>query len=125
MKLFAICLTLAVPILFGPGCSSSDDDGDAGGASSGVQLRDLAQLGMAYLNYQDVYAKGPAGWQELLEFCNDEQGTAAAIKRVQAAGYNVKWGVSLRDVPGGASTFVLAESPKGGPKLMLDGTIAK
>ena len=83
----------------------------------------LGEVGRMYHNYHDVHAVGPASWEELSTMAGDDQAKLDAIQTVKDKGYDLKWGVKLRDVTGGLSNTVLGESPQGGPKLMFDQSI--
>ena len=64
-----------------------------------IAADDLSVLGLAWHNFHDVENKGPAGWDECIEYwkkCGEE---VDALVRLQKLGYKVVWGVNLRDVP--------------------------
>ncbi len=116
-----VCAAVALPIGL-CGCGKSMK-GPAGAAAGATDIRkDLSTLGRAYGNYIDANAKGPADWQSLIDASPKE---ADVLKRARDAGVTVKWNLTYRKATAGASNTVLAESPNGGPKLMLDGGVAK
>jgi hypothetical protein len=84
---------------------------------------DLKAVGLAYHHYIDYNRQGPPGWDEFLAFADEENLNVGAIQRVRDAGYQLKWNVSFVDAAEGTMNFVLADSPAGGPTLMLDGSV--
>ena len=99
------------------------DSTDSHGAGSGDPKEDLRHLRTAYSNYHDAHGQGPADWNSLIEAAGQDSEAVAAIQRLKDQGYQVKWGVRTSDATNGIGNFVLAESPQGEPKLMLDGSI--
>lgn len=83
----------------------------------------LGEVGRMYHNYQDVHTDGPANWEELATMAGDDQAKLDAIQTVKDKGYDLKWGVKLRDLTDGATNTVMGQSPQGGPQLMFDGSI--
>jgi len=84
---------------------------------------DLKVLYFAYVNHIDSHGKGPASWDELLQFSSKSGEDTQSLVRVRDAGYQVKWGVKMSDATEGTAEFVLAQPSGSGPKLMLDGAI--
>jgi len=95
------------------------------GCGSGViKLRnDLKQTGVIWHGYHDENKKGPANWDELIAYAKKTNQPADSIQRVRDAKYDLKWDVKLSELKGASSETVLAESPGGGPKLMMDGSV--
>ena len=130
----AASFSLAIALAGVAGCESGGSNsgaapagGSASSASSDLRS-DVGELGAAYLDYHDVNAAGPPDWETLLAFAGERSRKTDAIQRVRDAGYQVQWGVKISDVGatgGSVFTFVLAESPQGGPKLMLDGSVSR
>lgn len=83
----------------------------------------LSRVGQMYHNYHDVHAIGPANWEELKSVAGGDQAHLDAIQTVRDNGYDLKWGVRLRDVTGGASNTVMGQSSQASPQLMFDGTV--
>jgi hypothetical protein len=132
---FLTCMPLAVAMMGIAGCepgATQSGPAAAGGGSASSRAvdpkNDLWQFGVAYLDYHDVHGEGPPDWDTLLAFAAERNHKSDAIQRVRDAGYQVKWGVKIREVAATGTSileYVIAESPQGGPKLMLDGSIGQ
>jgi hypothetical protein len=116
---FAVAVSVSAALI---GCSGKTGAGTKGAGASGSDIKkDLSTLGRAYSDYIDAHRKGPADWQTLIDASPKH---ADALQRLRDGGVTVKWGVRFRDATQGSMNFVLAEKP-GGPKLMLDGSVAE
>lgn len=121
-------LLLFVVLIVTAGCGGdSTTDTDKKGdnpdspASAKFNVSDLKAVGIAFHNHHDRHGKGPDSWEGLLETAGADE--KAAIESVRKAGYQMKWGVSIRDAVEGTTNFVLAESPNHPQKLYLDGSV--
>lgn len=89
-------------------------------------LNSLKMLGMTFHNYHDTYRKGPASWDELITYA-DQQGSGPIVKDLRDRGFVMTaWDISFKDITGGISNFVLLYEPtattSGGIVLLLDGS---
>lgn len=120
----SVCaLALFVVAGCGDGGDGQNDAARPAGPDAGSSIvNDLAVLGLVYHDYHDAHRQGPPGWDEAIRFAAEHSRNPAALERVRAAGYQVKWGKRLRDVTAGTANTVLAESGSG-PRLMFDGSV--
>ena len=127
---FRSCNGLLASLLLGAllGCGAKDvveqAVNQAQDAAATDQTRDqLKVLGIAYHNHHDAQNRGPADWDEAIASASDP----AAVQALRDKGYQVAWGLRLRDVTVGTSNFVLAYKPEdlnaGGYVLMMDGAV--
>ena len=86
-------------------------------------MQALNKAGQAYTNHIDEKGKGPAGWDEFVEYATSRDLDVEVVELIRSKGYTFKWGVGYRDASNGVSTFVLAQPAGTGPRLMLDGSI--
>jgi hypothetical protein len=94
------------------------------GAGNEAKLRsDLQSTGLAYHSFHDEKRKGPANWDELIDFAKKANLFPDGIARVRDAGYVVTWDVKFSEVKEGPANIVLAKPPGEGPKLMMDGSV--
>ena len=127
------CFACSCVLLAAVGCSpasgptgqSSTGGGSGAAADSASQdIRDdLRRFATVYLDHHDVHGKGPESWEAMLAFAAEREQPTEPIQRVRDAGYQITWGASIRDATEGVDNYVIAESPSGGPKLMISGAI--
>ncbi len=89
-------------------------------------LNDLKMVGLMFHNHHDTHRKGPANWEELIAFA-DQQGSGPVVKSVKDRGYVMTaWDIQFKDITIGTSNFVLLYEPtattSGGNVLLLDGS---
>jgi hypothetical protein len=103
------------------GCGAMEQAREA--AQRQQMMNNLKQLGIAYHNCHDSTGRGPANWQEAVQYTLPAETQAM----LESAGYKVHWGIKIVDAAGGSSLFVLAypadAASEGGPVLMLDGSV--
>lgn len=119
--------SLSCVLLFASGCNPLNSLEEAkqqaeAKAKESMTANDLKVLSMLYLDYHDAKRQGPAGWNEVLDYCQQTNMPTAPIERLRDAGYEVQWGVRFADLKDGMSNTVLAEK-SGGPTLMFDGVV--
>jgi hypothetical protein len=108
-------LTVVVAISACQGC---------GGNSQAKLSLDLKRTGLAYISFHDDKdKKGPANWDELIDYAGKANLFPESIKRVRDAGYTMTWNVKLSEVTQPTSNVILAKPASAGPTLMLDGSV--
>lgn len=123
MKLGTI-LSLALGFAVFFGCDRVPTDEMLEEARYDPEVRALNRVGKLYEGFHDSHTEGPASWEELVRFSEDDEGSLEAIQLVRDNGFDLKWRVKIREV-GKKNTpdFVLGKSRRSEAKLMLDGTI--
>lgn len=123
MKLGTILsLALGFAVLFG--CDRGPTDEMLEEARYDPEVRALNRVGKLYEGFHDSHTEGPASWEELVRFSEDDEGSLEAIQLVRDNGFDLKWRVKIREVgKKNARDFVLGKSRRSQAKLMLDGTI--
>jgi len=92
-------------------------------AERSQKMNQLKEVGLAYHDFHDANKRGPNNWDELESVAKG----SPAIQLIRKSGYEVFFGVSMKDVTIGTSNCIMAHNPAdvatGGEVLMMDGSV--